>query len=256
MRADVYEALADQARVHWWFQARERILLRFIEAHRTLVFGGLGAGRILDVGAGAGQLSAAMLRFGEVTALEGAPEALEVLGSLDGVEVVPGFLPNPGLPKSHFDLATAFDVMEHIEDDRAATREIFSVLRPGGFLLMTVPAHPYLWSDHDTIHHHFRRYRPAGASELLESAGFRVQFATPFQCYLFPLLFVERLTRRLLSRGGEGSARLGVPPGPINLLLKKVFSSEATRVSREKRFPVGSSQLVFAQKPTNDPTGN
>ena len=250
MRSDVYEALANEARVHWWFQARECILMRFIESHRSQIFPESGVGRILDIGAGVGQLSAAMRGFGEVTALEGAPEALGILEGVEDIAIVPGFLPNDALLPNHFDLATAFDVMEHIEDDDGAAKDVYEVLRPGGFFLMTVPAHPYLWSDHDVIHHHFRRYRPAQAGELLEGVGFEIRFATPFQCYLFPLLLMERLARRLLGRDAAASARLGVPARPVNGLLQRIFSSESRRVSRGKSFPIGSSQLVFAQKPT------
>jgi len=249
MRTDVYEGLAGQAETHWWFQARDQILLGFIEARLGEIFPFSRTGTILDVGAGAGKLARAMMEYGEVSALEGAPEVLKLLRDIPGLTVHPGFLPNDSLPREHFDLVTAFDVLEHIEDDQEASREIFELVRSGGFVMVTVPAHPLLWSDHDVIHHHFRRYRPEAVGSILESAGFQVLLSTPFQCYLFPLLLVERIGRRLVRRGGAGSARLEAPPKPINGLLRWIFSREAGRVARGKRFPFGSSQLVFAQKP-------
>ena len=248
MRTDVYEGLAHQAEFHWWFQARERILLEFIEARAGEIFPSSRTGRILDIGAGSGRLAMSMMKYGEVSALEGAPEVLEILKDIPGLTLFSGFLPNDALPQGHFDLVTAFDVLEHIEDDRTASRQIFELVRPGGNLMVTVPAHPFLWSDHDLIHHHFRRYRPKAVESLLQSAGFDVLFSTPFQCYLFPLLLVDRTLRRFAGRSGGGKASLGAPPKPVNEILRWIFSREAGRVARGRKFPIGSSHLILAHR--------
>lgn len=249
MRTDVYESLIRQSGSHWWFRARQKILLDLVESRREEIFPGQGPWRILDVGAGAGHIARAMTRFGEVWALEGVPRLLEVLRGELGLNTVDGFLPNESLSSNHFDFVTALDVLEHIEDDMGACREIHRVLKPSGHLLVTVPAHPFLWSDHDESHHHFRRYRPQDVGPLLTSSGFQVVFETPFQFYLFPALLLERVARRLAGRKGAGKEGVQPPPGPINRFLERVFSRESRRVSRGGRFPFGSSHLVLARKP-------
>ncbi|MFV2007057.1 MAG: class I SAM-dependent methyltransferase [Longimicrobiales bacterium] len=242
MRSDLYDSLADTEETHWWFQARKSIILALLDRELAGMSPKLA---ILDVGAGTGMLAEALTRFGRVTALETAPEALLHLERRKDITIVQGILPNPDLPRGAYDLVTGFDVLEHIEDDRSAMADIADVLRPGGFLLLTVPAHPRLWSDHDEIHHHFRRYRPGEVESLARASGLHVRFSSPFQTLLFPLFLAERLVRRL--RPSE--AHTEVPPRPVNWIARRVFSFERHWIARRVRAPIGSSHIVLAMKP-------
>jgi 2-polyprenyl-3-methyl-5-hydroxy-6-metoxy-1,4-benzoquinol methylase len=242
MRTDLYDSLAETEEIHWWFQARKSVILALLDNELAEKSHDLA---ILDVGAGTGMLAEALTRFGRVTALEAAPEALAHLERRKGLTIVRGFLPNRNLPRGAYDLVTGFDVLEHIEDDRSAMADIADVLRPGGILLLTVPAHPRLWSDHDEIHDHFRRYRPGEVESLARASGLDVRFSSPFQTLLFPLFLAERLVRRL--RPSE--AHTEVPPRPVNWIARRVFSFERHWIARRVRAPIGSSHIVLAIKP-------
>lgn len=246
MRSDLYDGLAGTEETHWWFQARKTIILALLDRELAGKRQNLA---ILDVGAGTGMLAEALTRFGRVTALEAAPEALAHLERRKDLAIVRGILPNPDLPRGAYDLVTGFDVLEHIEDDRSAMADLADVLRPGGLLLLTVPAHPALWSDHDEIHHHFRRYRPGEVENLARASGLEVRFSSPFQTLLFPLFLAERLMRRL--RPSE--AYTDVPPAAVNWIARRVFSFERHWIARCIRAPIGSSHLVLAAKP-DEPT--
>ena len=249
MRADIFDIIAAVEERHWWFQARKRIILSLLERELPrLAPGRAGERRILDVGAGGGMLASAMTQLGQVTAMEGAPEALAHLVRRVGLTVVPGFLPSPDLSPESFDLVTSFDVLEHIEDDRAALHEIRQVLKPGGVLMVTVPAHPWMWSAHDEAGHHFRRYRPREIEKRVAGAGFSILFSSPFQTLLFPLQVAERVARRWLGPPPEGE-ELRMPPRWVNRIGYQVFAFERHWIGRRRHAPIGSSQLVLAQKP-------
>lgn len=199
---------------------------------------------LLDVGAGGGALSQMLGRFGGVVAVESSPEAMRRLRQRKGLTAVEARLPSLPFRSGTFDFATAFDVLEHIEDDVAAVGELARVLRHGGHFLGTVPAHPSLWSGHDEVHAHFRRYRPGELESRLEAAGFHVEFATPFQTLLLPAFVTHRWLSRLVSKPPAPPSR---PPSALNALLETVFASERRWVRRGWRLPVGSSHLVYAR---------
>ena len=249
MRADIFDVIAAVEDHHWWFQARKRIILSLLERELPrLAPGGAVERRILDVGAGGGMLASAMTHLGHVTAMEGAPEALPHLERRVGLTVIPRFLPSPDLSPESFDLVTSFDVLEHIEDDRAALHDLRQALKPGGALMVTVPTHPWMWSAHDEVGHHFRRYRPGEIEQRVMGAGFSILFSSPFQTLLFPLQVAERLARRWLGPPPEGE-ELRMPPRWVNWMAYQMFAFERHWIGRRWRAPIGSSQLVLARKP-------
>ena len=128
MRSDLYDSLANTEETHWWFQARKSIILALLDKELAAESHDLA---ILDVGAGTGMLAEALTRFGRVTALEAAPEALAHLERREGLTIVRGTLPNPDLPRAAYDLVTLFDVLEHIEDDGGAMADLSALVRPG-----------------------------------------------------------------------------------------------------------------------------
>lgn len=244
MREDVYFSLAQVEKKHWWFRARREIILGVLN---RLYAKESRPEEILDVGAGTGYLSESLTAFGKVSALEQSPQALAFLKQKANLTVVSGILPNSNLNKESFDLVTAFDVLEHIEDDRGALTEICSALKEDGYFLMTVPAHKSFWSDHDVIHHHFRRYNPRQLESLIKEHGFEIIYSTPFQTMLFPVFVLDRFLRNFfkfphIDRPPQ------LPPRWLNWIAYKIFSVEKLWTSNGLRSPIGSSHLVLARK--------
>ncbi len=226
---------------HWWWRSREALLLATIGqiARSTTV------GRLLDVGCGDGLFFDKLARFGSVDGLE--PDAGLIGDSRwrDRIEV--GTL-GPGFrPTEPYDLLLMLDVLEHIEDDASALDAALMVLRPGGRLLMTVPALPWLWSRHDEANAHYRRYRPEGLREALDRAGFAVESIR----FYFAWTVGPMLIRRWLAPAGRGTADydVAIPPTPINRVLT-AYSRIEHAVGRRIPWPIGSSLLAIARRPT------
>ena len=243
MNAAFYEQYAAVEDRHWWFAARRRIVAR--------VLGGLGlpaGARILEVGCGTGGNLAMLARFGRVEAAEMDGRACELANARGVAPVTRGWLPD-GLPfeDGAYDLVALLDVLEHVEDDRAALERLARLLAPGGALVVTVPAYAFLWSRHDVVNHHFRRYRRGALVRKLREAGLAVAHATYFNTLLFPAIAAARGAGRVLGREG-GSDVDAIPPAPVNRVLEAVFAAERFAAPRV-RLPFGVSILAVARRP-------
>jgi 2-polyprenyl-3-methyl-5-hydroxy-6-metoxy-1,4-benzoquinol methylase len=189
-------------------------------------------------------------RFGEVSAVEPDETSRRYAAEATGLVVQPGYLPD-GLPKfrESFDLVAALDLLEHVEDDGAAVAALAALVKPGGFILATVPACPWMWSDHDAQHHHKRRYRIEAFRRIFRAAGLHVRRASHFNTLLFPLIAAARITKAVC--GGTGADDEVVPGRAINRLLTRVFASEQ-RILNAFDLPFGVSILLLAQRPLPD----
>lgn len=242
MEQSIYRQMRELEDRHWWFAGRRRIvshLLGSLDLGRTP--------RILDAGCGTGGNLDMLSRFGCVVGLESDLGAAEMARARGVADVVLGHLPDaiPFAVES-FDLVVLLDVLEHIEDETAALKCAAALLAPGGFLVLTVPAFPRLWSVHDEAHHHKRRYVAAGLRAVIEQARFRVCRMSYFNSLLFPAIAGSRLIRRLIARN-ERQHDLTLPAPWINGLLKCVFGSERRLVDRVS-LPFGVSLLAVAFK--------
>jgi SAM-dependent methyltransferase len=231
---------------HWWFIGRRKILLQVLSDRLD----GAGGLDILDFGCGTGTMMEHLSRFGRVRGVDADPAAVEFCrqrGVTDVEHIPPGPLPHPD---GSFDLVTALDVLEHIVDDRAALADLFRVLRPGGTLLVAVPAMPFLWGPQDEISHHERRYVLRQLRERLVTAGFAVKRLTFFNTLLFPPIAAVRVLRPFKPGSGEVKSdfTLTRPEGLANRLLARVFSSEAPIVKR-RDLPFGVSLLALVERP-------
>ncbi|HEY6048907.1 MAG TPA: class I SAM-dependent methyltransferase, partial [Sphingomicrobium sp.] len=158
MERVVYQQMAELDERHWWYRARREILAELV---RREVAPPKDAA-VLEIGCGTGHNLAMLSQFGEVDALELDDEARAIAEKRLGRTVMRAPLPElEGVPDRHYDLIGAFDVIEHIDDDAAALASIAGKLKPGGKFVMTVPAHQWMWSAHDTVNHHKRRYSKA-----------------------------------------------------------------------------------------------
>lgn len=241
MELAAYQSLRDSQDNHWWFVGRRRIVARLIER-----FVPLGPkARVLEAGCGYGGNLAMLETLGEVDAFEFDDTARAHAAALSRRKVAYGRLPDDiGFAQDRFDLIAMLDVLEHIDDDVGSLRALGERLAPDGRLLLTVPAVPWLWSDHDVIHQHKRRYTRALLLERLHEAGFEAVGIGYFNTLLFPLALVQRLVARVL--GGNGADH-GTPPEPLNAMLAAIFSSEAALLGRIP-FPIGLSLFAVLRK--------
>lgn len=220
---------------HWWFAGRRRVLLGLVGAELP------EGARLLDVGCGTGFfLEEAAGRY-DVSGLDPSPQAVGFCRQRGlsgvregGVESLADLAPD-------FDAVTFFDVLEHLPDDLGALTLTRRVLRPGGRVVVSVPAYQWLWSHHDDAHGHQRRYTRDLLGARLTAAGFHQVRAGYFNARLFPLAVLVRGVQRLTGRGLE--ADLQPPAEPVNRLFTALFAGEARRLGRpgSMGYPFGLS---------------
>jgi SAM-dependent methyltransferase len=221
---------------YWWYRGRRRIVLD--------VVAGLPLPpqpQILDAGCGSGRNMVELSGFGTAVGLEPSERGAEVARARGVGEVVVAGIDAMPFEASRFDLITLLDVLEHIEDDRGALHELRRVARPGGILLLTVPAYPQLWSSHDDLNKHCRRYtRPQLLSRAVE-AGWRPLRTTHFNALLLPVAAAWRLGERLRPREAEPTSELQRTPAALNWLLEQPLRAEAALLRSGRRIPAGLS---------------
>ncbi|HST32696.1 MAG TPA: class I SAM-dependent methyltransferase [Solirubrobacteraceae bacterium] len=235
-----YELQTHQAEDrHWWYRGRRKVLERVVEDLRLPA-----RARILDAGCGSGRNMVELARHGTVTGIELADASVSLARERGMGEVIAGSVLEMPFEADSFDLAASLDVIEHLEDDLAALRELRRVVAPGGSLLVTVPAYQWLWSGHDEINHHFRRYTRRSLQRAGEEAGWHQVRTTYFNSLLLPAAIMLRVLDRFSRKTTESSLDLWVPPQPLNWLLERPLQLEAAMIGRGGRIPAGLSLLA------------
>lgn len=226
MERIVYDSMAAMDQQHWWYRARRQVIAALI---RRKALPRAGA-QLLEIGCGTGHNLAMLSQFGEVQALEVDPAARAIAEQRLGKPVLSAPLPElDGVPQRHFDLVGAFDVIEHIEDDAAALNAIASCLKPGGRFVATVPAHQWMWSAHDVVNHHKRRYSARQLRELFDASPLKLEAIGYFNSLLFPVAVAQRLSSKLR---GKDESDLKMPPAPVNAVLERAFAAERHLIGR------------------------
>ena len=239
MEREVYEAMAEHDERHWWYRARRQVVAELIRRKVSLPEGA----RLLEIGCGTGHNLTMLGEFGSVDALEVDPIARGMAEKRLGRTVLSSPLPAlDGLPDDTYDMVAALDVVEHISDDTAALEGIARVLKPGGKLLMTVPAHQWMWSAHDVVNHHQRRYSKGGFKRLVDKSPLQLDSIGYLNSLLFPLAMAQRLGSKIT---GKEDANLAPPAEPINQVLERVFALERRVIGRVP-LPPGLSQFAVA----------
>jgi SAM-dependent methyltransferase len=242
MERAVFDRMAELDQHHWWFLARRRILKTLIE---RVVRPPVSA-RILEVGCGTGHNLAMLKSFGDLEASELDSSARALASKRLGGDVKEAKLPDLSMfDRNGYDLIALLDVLEHVPDDLASLRAIHHRLKPGGALLMTVPANPWMWSAHDAAHHHFRRYTKKQLQELFLRSGLQVQLLSYFNTLLFPLVAAARVLGKI-TRKDSADDKL---PGPtVNRALDRIFGLEAGLLGRLP-LPFGVSLVAVVRRP-------
>lgn len=243
MHPDAYKQMAEIERDHWWFVGRRKII-------GTILSGLMlpANAQILEVGSGTGGNLEMLSACGQVRAIEMDPGAAATAVARFGtsVRVTAGRFPEVLESEDEkYDLICFFDVLEHLEGDSAAVHAAINKLRPGGRILVTVPAYQWLWSPHDTFLHHHRRYSLPVLSKIFAKSGLSIQRATYFNLFLLPMMIFVRLLDAFLGREkGSGS---GMPSAFVNKVLRIIFLLEASLLGKVN-FPFGGSILAVSKK--------
>jgi SAM-dependent methyltransferase len=202
MERVVYDTMADLDQRHWWYRARRDVLAALIRRRARPPRNA----KILEIGCGTGHNLAMLGEFGQVEALELDEQVRTVAEKRLGREVMSAPLPElAGVREHHYDLIGAFDVIEHIDADRAALASIATRLKPGGKLVMTVPAHQWMWSAHDVVNHHKRRYSRGELRRLIATSPLKLEAIGYFNSLLFPVAVAERLSSKATRRSSAFS---------------------------------------------------
>ena len=226
MERFVYEQMAELDQRHWWYCARRDVVAALI---RRVVRPPANAA-ILEIGCGTGHNFPMLSQFGHVDALELDDQARSIAEKRLGRSIMSAPLPElAGVPERHYDLVGAFDVIEHIDDDRASIASIAERLKRGGKFVMTVPAHQWMWSAHDTVNHHKRRYSKRRLAQLIEGSPLKLDAVGYFNSLLFPVAIAERMASKALGKDGGD---LALPPAPLNAALKRTFAAERHLIGR------------------------
>jgi len=242
MEPQVYARMGAVEDRHWWFVGRRRIVNEIIARLARLP----GPARILEAGCGTGGNLKMLSRFGAVSAFE-PDEAARATAAARGLhDIRDGRLPD-GIPfdGERFDLAVMLDVLEHLDDDVAALKALSGQLTDNGNVLITVPAHQFLWSHHDEARHHKRRYTRAQLLTVARAAGLEPVFMSYANTLLFPAVVLLRLLGKITGSTHDDDQ---LPGRAMNAILRGIFSCERHLLGRLP-MPFGVSLVMLARPP-------
>ncbi len=242
MKQFIYEQYIDFKDKHWWFVARRKILDKII---RSFFNKSKDNAYILEVGCASGGNFGLLSKFGKLFALEMNDLSIEYAKKRNLAVVKKGILPHNIPFNKKFDLIAAFDVIEHIDDDLSAVKELVNRLNNNGIIVITVPAFKFLWGSHDVVAEHKRRYNKKMLLKLANNTGLNVLYVSYFNFFLFPIIAGIRFFYKLIKRKNKSDNVL--PSNFINNLLIKIFAAERFFLPKIK-FPFGVSLVLVAKK--------
>jgi len=243
MEQHTYSIMYEVEGKHWWFAGRRHIIVGFVErACRDI---DKLRPRILDVGCGTGANLQMLSQFGVAEGVDVSVAALDFCRARGLDLVKQGAAESLPYEDQSFDLVTALDVVEHLDDDVAGLREMHRVLRPGGRALLFVPAFRFLWGVQDDVSHHRRRYTLSDLRKKIELADLRVERASYANLTFFAPILFGRLVMRLTGLRPASENNINV--GALNGLLGRVLGAESWWL-RRLNFPFGVSAICVARR--------
>jgi SAM-dependent methyltransferase len=242
MENELFDEMYKVETQHWWFVARRKIISSVIKRLKL----GINS-KIMDAGCGNGDNLGLLSSYGEIVAIERDNNALVRAQARHVGRVVKGELPDniPMDINKENDLIVMLDVLEHLDEDEKSLSVLKGWVKSNGALLITVPAYQFLWTNHDELHHHKRRYTVRSLKKVIENNGWKVKYISYFNSFLFPLALVDRLKDKILPP--SKTSNLKIPHKYINILFEKIFGLESKIVGKFS-FPFGLSIIVVATK--------
>ena len=219
---------------HWWFQGRQAILESICKRYIN------PPARILDIGCGIGNILKALSSLGDCYGMDHDRTMIDYARKR-GLNISWGSLPIHFHAFNLFDVILLFDVLEHCDEEALALKNIKFHLKSDGLFILTVPAYQWLWSSHDVVNEHKRRYTRGSLIRLLKKNGFKIWESTYFNTLLFPLVILGKFFFR------HKDGHIEIPHLVINSMLKKIFKLEA-KILKYLSFPFGGSILIVCSK--------
>lgn len=243
-KSDFYRDYAHLEASHFWFRARARLITWALKKYHNQL------GSFFEVGCGTGYILSKITKAFPSSRLLGSEifsEGLKFSNTrLPSAELIQMDARN--IPfTDEFDVIGAFDVLEHIKEDRIVLRQMHQALKEDGIILLTVPQHPWLWSKVDEHSCHVRRYTAADVHQKIKDAGFSILRSTSFVTTLLPLMIISRMLKRKHSEDGDTTAELAIPK-PLNRLLYFCMLLEHFFIKIGGNIPIGGSRLIIAKK--------
>jgi 2-polyprenyl-3-methyl-5-hydroxy-6-metoxy-1,4-benzoquinol methylase len=248
MQDDVYRTMFEIEDHHWWYTAKQRIVLSLLDRYLTPHNG--SKPRVADLGCGCGAMLVRLKDRYDAVGVDGSPRAIEFCAQR-GIRAQLGQLGESlSLENGTFDAVLLLDVLEHLEHDRQTIEQGAALLKPGGIMICTVPAFQWLWSYWDTIHHHYRRYRRRQFGKLFANLGFKMELLTYANTALFPVAASVRTFQRLRKPSNQHTS-MRIPPEPLNWTLRTIYAGERHVLGRLP-MPFGLSIIGVARKTADE----
>jgi SAM-dependent methyltransferase len=249
MQPDYSKSYPDLWRRHWWWRVRQRLVLQVVEQCLPPTTSDQAKPILLDIGCVGGLAFDELSRFGEVYGVEPDPHLVDSCPNWrERVELAR--FDRSYRPPRKYDLILMLDVLEHIEDDRDALAHVWELLNPGGHLVLTVPALQSLWSVHDEVNLHYRRYDRAALRQRFAQQGFEIDAIRYFFTWPLGLMYLRRFLLGTKPRPDQDYS-VRVPPAPVNGLFFGLSSIEQSLMRLGLRLPVGSSLLAVVRRPAS-----
>jgi SAM-dependent methyltransferase len=243
MQQHTYSIMYQVEGAHWWFAGRRQIIESFVEricrAMKT------ERPRILDVGCGTGANLEMLAQFGSAEGVDVSADALAFCRARGLTKVTEGPAENLPYPDQSFDLLTGLDLVEHLDSDVTGLREMYRVLKPGGRLLVFVPAFMFLWGVQDDISHHRRRYTLNGLRQAIIEAGFTIERSTYANITFFAPILLGRVLMRITGFKPASENNLNI--SALNGILGPILGFERHFLSW-LGFPFGVSAICVARR--------
>src|SRR5437763_75765 len=246
MQPHTYAIMREVEDKHWWYVGRRRIIESFVQhICDEIRKEGKGESRILDIGCGTGGNLESLTKFGKAEGVDISREALDFCRARGFENVKEGAAETLPYASESFDLVTGLDVVEHLDDDVAGLREMRRVLRPGGRLLLFVPAFMFLWGVQDDVSHHRRRYALTELNQKLQQAEMKVERASYVNITFFGPILLGRLFMRATGIRPASENNLNV--GIFNRLFGSIFGAESWWLNK-LNLPFGVSIICIAKR--------
>lgn len=245
MEPHEYQTLFEMEDTYWWYVARRKL----VEEVLLSTCGSGGERRLADLGCGTGANAGTLAKFGRVVLMDLSADALRYCRRRGLDQVLVSSAESIGLASGSLDIVSALDVLEHLDHDVTAMKEVLRILKPGGVFLITVPAFGFLWSEHDEALHHRRRYTHWELRNKLTVAGFDVGRSTYFITLLFLPILLMRLWQGIFKKDVYPKTSHVLLPWWANTLIERILAVERW-ICRRVNLPFGVSIVAVARKPS------